>query len=322
MSSDICEGCGNSKDICVCKTPAPVDESVDENAIRCAECNELFIPINPELTLCPDCSNKGVEVEQPELKLSPQEITQEDVGKTEEVLSPTVEKVEPVVKEAIPVVVSTPELVVGHPDPVPQSKDVEVSVSTNDNKTATFSVIPEVKVPEPTKTTIPIPDNITLKTRSTILDDKAMKTDEDIFLGEYFRNPATLEVVLKGINNDTGKPVLIHLDDVFAQKLIRELMPREDKRMQVLLDRMHKIRETRGLAVEKLDKDLTDLMASAKSEFMNCKTGTDVKKVEAYIRASLAVINQKRYLAKFSIHEESELSLQLAKLQHGDDDSE
>jgi hypothetical protein len=60
-------------------------------------------------------------------------------------------------------------------------------------------------------------------------------------------------------------------------------------------------------------------MEEAEKKFDACKTGTDVKKVEAMFRAKLAVLTQKRYLAKFSIQEESELSLQLAKLQHGEE---
>jgi hypothetical protein len=109
------------------------------------------------------------------------------------------------------------------------------------------------------------------------------------------------------------------LSEDYVLRLVREFLPDEKKRQQELLDKMHGIRKTRGLSVEKIDKMLTDLMDEAEKKFDACKTGTDVKKTEAMFRAKLAVLTQKRYLAKFSIQEESELSLQLAKLQHGEE---
>jgi len=176
-----------------------------------------------------------------------------------------------------------------------------------------FSAIPEVKDEEP-KTEIPVPQKVTVR-----IKDVCEKGNEDAKLLSYLKNPATNEVVFRGMNNDTGKPIEMTLSEEFVQQLVRELLPEEKRRQQELLDKMYGIRKTRGLSVEIIDKLLSKLMDECEKKFDACKTGTDVKKVEAMFRAKLSVLTQKRYLSKFSIQEESELSLQLAKLQHGEE---
>lgn len=290
MSADLCEKCGMSKDICTCKEGIPAttgdfgaaqaEAIANGELVRCIGCNNLFRPDTFSNTLCGDCRSQGQN---------------EEKGEGKDIMSQ--------MKDSIP------EPVVGHPDPVPEN--VEVSVKTNDS-TTTFSAIPVIESP---KVEIPKPENITLK-----LKNQAEKANEDAYVAEFIKNPVTLEVTLRGTNNDTGKPVEIHLTDDFIQKLIRELLPKEAQRRQVLLDKMHNIRETRGLSVEKIDKQLSDLITDSQPKFDGCKTGTDVKRVEAMVRATLSVLTQKRYLAKFSMHEESELSLQLAKLEHSENE--
>jgi hypothetical protein len=258
---------------------------------RCIQCGNPFTPDILGDFLCPNCRGEP-KGDEPIPEVAPTEP-------------------EPVDNEG-------PEPIQGHPDPVPEhigidyGKTKETTTFTNAPTDTTFSAIPPEIVPE-TKTEIPVLQKV------TILIKDADKSIEDAKLVSYVKNPATNEVILRGMNNDTGKPIEMTLSDDFVQQLIRELLPDEKKRQQELLDKMHSIRKTRGLSVEKIDALLSKLSEEAEKEFRACKTGTDVKKTEGMFRAKLAVLTQKRYLAKFSIQEESELSLQLAKLQHGEE---
>ena len=335
MSSDICEKCGMSLDLCHCKSPLSEEEStVEDGQVRCTNCNELFTPQFGE-ALCRKCAPTLEQPEGTDGALEPVPESEVTIGEGESSLPVEATDPDKLMPESKQEVQGSYELVcakcggvgkatpfgifcetcrpdlatppvVGHPDPVPEN--VEVSVTVNDKPVDTFSVIPKIAEPEPEA-----PEMVSLKLKNTTLDDNAPAS---AYVAEFIKNPVTQEVLLRGRNNESGKAVSIYIPDEIVQKLIRELMPVEEKRMQVLLDRMHTIRETRGLAVEKLDKELVEMMKGVEKKFDACKTGTDVKKIEAFVRAQLAVINQRRFLAKFSMHEESELGLQLAKLRH------
>jgi len=280
MSSKVCDKCGLAMDLCVCK-----EEEQEQERLAIAE---------GKLKRCGICNGL----------FKPRN---DDDVLCEKCRS------EPVVEEAVhgKPEVEAQKVEVGEPDPVP--KNVEVTVKANDQP-ATFSAIPEGLPVVEKKTEIPVPQEVIVK-----IKDACEKANEDAELIDFVKNPAIQTVTLKGIIKDSGKPIELILSDDYVQRLVRELLPDERKRQQELLDKMHGIRKTRGLSVEAIDKQLTALMQEAEKRFDACKTGTDVKKVEGMFRAKLAVLTQKRYLAKFSIQEESELSLQLAKLQHGEE---
>ena len=125
------------------------------------------------------------------------------------------------------------------------------------------------------------------------------------------------ELELRGILQDKGEGVQINIPPEKVQELIRKALPDQEQQLQTLLDKIHKIRLDRVLFVNEIDKALEGLASEVKKEFDKCQSGTDVKRVEASFRVRLAIITQRRHVAKFSIQEESELSLQVAKLRHG-----
>ena len=301
MSSDKCEKCGLSLDLCVCKQEAEdiIREGLTNGTlVRCSKCGNPFSPDSFSDTLCGDCRGEPVGDE----PIEQDSETEDDVEGDRAGFSQEAEATDPDKK--------MPE---SEPAPVPA-----MGTSVLDQEPVlkeTFSAIPVITPPEEQKVEVLVPQKVTV----TVNANAGAKANEDAQLVDYYKNPATNEVILKGMNDDTGKPIIMTMSDGFIQQLIRKLLPDEKQRQQDLLDRMHNIRKTRGLSVENIDKMLTKLMDEAEQKFNACKTGTDVKKVEAMFRAKLAVLTQKRYLAKFSIQEESELSLQLAKLQHGED---
>ena len=143
----------------------------------------------------------------------------------------------------------------------------------------------------------------------------------------YKKDPNTDDIILiANLTDADGKPMLAN-DDSFdveirfsqegLQKLIREELPTEEKRIQELLDKVHKIRTDRILSVEKIDGEIQKVMDDAKKDFVACQSKIDVSKTSAAFRVRLAALGQKRLLSKFSIQEESELSLQLTKLRQG-----
>lgn len=140
----------------------------------------------------------------------------------------------------------------------------------------------------------------------------------------YKKDPNTGDIILvANVIDADGKPVLAEGDanDVeirftqdSLQKLIREELPTEEKRIQELLDRVHKLRQNRILSVEKIDDEIQKVMNEAKDDFTNCTDKLEISKVNAIYKVKLLALGQKRLLSKFAIHEESELSLQLTKL--------
>lgn len=176
--------------------------------------------------------------------------------------------------------VNPEEFQVGHPDPVPQPEKVEVSVTTSFEPTGTT----EISV-------------------------------EEGKIETFVRDPAREIVLFRG-RTVAGKPVEMAMSFEMLEKFVLTILPKEEARIQELLDKIHKIRESRGLFVEEIDKGLTQVSKDADKDFKACTNKVDISKTDAAFRAKLAVLTQKRYLAKFSIQEESELSLLLAKLRH------
>jgi len=136
---------------------------------------------------------------------------------------------------------------------------------------------------------------------------------------EYRKDPTTSDTVLIANMTDVdGKPteetVEIHLSQEGFQKLIREALPTEEQRIQEALDRIHHLRMTRILSVEKIDDGIEKLMKESHDDFTNCHDKIEVMSVSAIYRVKLLALGQKRLLSKFAMHEESELSLQLTKL--------
>ena len=143
----------------------------------------------------------------------------------------------------------------------------------------------------------------------------------------YMKAKDSGDILLIAVLTDTdGKPMLAEDDrnDIeirflaeSLQKLIREELPSEEKRIQELLDKIHKIRTDRILSVQKIDEEIQKVMDDAKKDFVACQSKIDVSKTSALFRVRLAALGQKRLLSKFSIQEESELSLQLTKIKQG-----
>jgi len=173
------------------------------------------------------------------------------------------------------------EPVVGNPDPVPVPEKVEVSVTTG-GVTGSTEIKPEVGRVE-----------------------------------SFTRNPALEEIFLRG-KLQSGAPVEVAMSFEMLAEFLKVVLPPEELKIQELLDKIHKIRESRGLFVEEIDDGLTELAKDADAKFQKCENKVDVAKVSNAFRAKLTVLTQKRYLAKFSIQEESELSLLLAKLNHSE----
>jgi hypothetical protein len=136
---------------------------------------------------------------------------------------------------------------------------------------------------------------------------------------EYKKDPTTSDTVLiANITDVDGKPteetVEIHLSQEGFQKLIREALPTEEQRIQEALDKIHKLRMTRVLSVEKIDEGIETLMKECHDEFTNCTDKVEIERTNSIYRVKLLALGQKRLLSKFAMHEESELSLQLTKL--------
>ena len=136
---------------------------------------------------------------------------------------------------------------------------------------------------------------------------------------EYKKDPTTSDTVLiANITDVDGKPteetVEIHLSQEGFQKFIREALPTEEQRIQEALDKIHKLRMTRVLSVEKIDEGIETLMKECHDEFTNCTDKVEIERTNSIYRVKLLALGQKRLLSKFAMHEESELSLQLTKL--------
>lgn len=142
---------------------------------------------------------------------------------------------------------------------------------------------------------------------------------------EYKKDPHTGDIILIASPTDeTGKPIYVtpeggeniqvRLSQDGLQKLIREELPTEEKRIQEVLDKIHEIRIKRSLNLDAIDKAIETLTTNADTAFDGCQNKTDISKVRSMFLTKIALMSQKRFITKFAIQEESELSLQLAKL--------
>jgi hypothetical protein len=141
----------------------------------------------------------------------------------------------------------------------------------------------------------------------------------------YTKDPSTGDIILVAYPiNEQGKPIdmtpecamdiQIRFSQDALQKLIREEMPTEEKIVQELLDKIHGIRTERVLNVLKIDERIETLQKEANKDFAACKNKFEVMKTAGAYRFQISLLTQKRHVARFSIQEESELSLRLAKL--------
>jgi hypothetical protein len=147
----------------------------------------------------------------------------------------------------------------------------------------------------------------------------------------YRKDPNTGDIILiANLIDADGKPIIVEGDanDVdirFSQeglqKLIREELPTEEKRIQDLLDKIHKIRTDRVMTVEKIDSEIEEMMKDAKDDFTNCADKLEIAKVMNIYKIKMLGLGQKRLLSKFAMHEESELSYQLTKIRQSSNPS-
>lgn len=142
----------------------------------------------------------------------------------------------------------------------------------------------------------------------------------------YKKDSNTSDIILvANITDADGKPVLgegdindveIRFSQDGLQKLIREELPTEEKRIQELLDKIHKARTDRVLSVEKIDDEIQKVMNDSKKDFDACQDKLDIAKTMNIYKFKLLGLGQKRLLSKFAMHEESELRLYLAVLKN------
>jgi len=140
----------------------------------------------------------------------------------------------------------------------------------------------------------------------------------------YSKDPNTEDIILiANLIDVDGKPLIAEGDqyDVhirFSQdglhKLIREELPTEEKSIQELIDKIHKIRTDRIMTVSKIDDEIQKVMDDSKTDFDACQDKLDIAKTMNIYKFKLLGLGQKRLLSKFAMHEESELKLQLAML--------
>lgn len=142
----------------------------------------------------------------------------------------------------------------------------------------------------------------------------------------YRKDPNTGDIILvANVTDEDGKPIVdtsgtgmadidIRFSQDSLQKLIREELPTEEKRIQEVLDKIHQLRVKRGLFVEDIDKQVQKLIDDCENDFNGCNDKIEIAKMSAIYRTKLAAFGAKRLLAKYAMHEESELSLQLTKL--------
>jgi|GEM_PF-6196596 IS4 transposase len=142
----------------------------------------------------------------------------------------------------------------------------------------------------------------------------------------YRKDANTKDIILvANLTDADGKPLIatddtndieIHFSQEGLQKLIREELPSDEKRIQELLDRIHKARTDRVLSVEKIDDEIQKIMDDAKKDFDACQDKLDIAKVSAIYRVRQKALGDRRLLSKFAMHEESELRLYLAMLKN------
>jgi hypothetical protein len=132
-------------------------------------------------------------------------------------------------------------------------------------------------------------------------------------------------ILIANVTDTDGKPLIdtsgtgmadieIRFSQEGLQKLIREELPTEEQRMQEILDKIHQIRVNRVLNIEKMDDAIEEIKKNAEKDFTNCNDKIEIMRMSAIYRVKLLASAQKRLLSKFSMQEESELSLQLTKL--------
>jgi len=144
----------------------------------------------------------------------------------------------------------------------------------------------------------------------------------------YSKDKSTKEIILiaypideqgKPINvtPEGGEEIHIRLSQEGLQKLIREELPTEEKRIQEILDKIHEIRLKCALNLEAINTEVEAIKNGADAAFNACQNKNDVFKVRGLYLTKIGLITQKRHLSRLAIQEESELSLQLAKLRQG-----
>ena len=143
------------------------------------------------------------------------------------------------------------EPVVGNPDPVPMPEKVDVSVTTGEITGSTVPLIQEIK-PEVGR------------------------------VESFTRNPALEEIFLRG-KLQSGAPVEVAMSFEMLAEFLKVVLPPEELKIQELLDKIHKIRESRGLFVEEIDDGLTELAKDADAKFQKCENKVDVAKVRLIV---------------------------------------
>jgi hypothetical protein len=143
----------------------------------------------------------------------------------------------------------------------------------------------------------------------------------------YKKDPSTNDIILHAhVTDAEGKPlpeeVEVRLSQDVLQKLIREELPTEEKHIQELLDKIHEVRKTRVLDVEKIDDSIKEVVKEADSLLKGANDKVEIMKYRALLLTKLSAITQRRHLARLAVIEESELSLQLAKLKHQSESEE
>jgi hypothetical protein len=137
----------------------------------------------------------------------------------------------------------------------------------------------------------------------------------------YKKDESTKDIILHAFPIDEqGKPILegkdieVRLSQDAIQKLIREEIPTEEKRIQELLDQIHEIKKNRLKELGTMDERIKELQKDAESKIGGATDKLEVMRYKVLFQTYTQLLSQRRFVAKFTIQEESELSLELAKL--------
>jgi hypothetical protein len=124
-------------------------------------------------------------------------------------------------------------------------------------------------------------------------------------------------ILLVSIEGQTN-PIEIVMTKDFVDQIIANEVPNEEKSLNEALKKIQQIRMERVLYIEKIDKELANLVQEAEQKLSSAQDKIEVFKYASLMKTKLSIITQRRHLSKLAAHEEAELRVKLLKLQRGE----